>query len=325
MDRRTFIGALAGGLVVARSVAEAQRAAQVHRIGFLSLGTTAQTAQVLGVFNEGLRDLGYVEGREIVFERRYADGRLERLPDLAAELVRLRVDVIVGSNNPIIAAARGATDKIPIVMVAAVDPVGAGFVANLARPGGNITGLSIHASLEIFGKNLAMLTEIVPRLSRVGVLRQVESGSGFADVEAAARKLNVSLYAVDVRTPDDIEGAFVAMTGKQVGAVVIQGGSLLYIRRQQIANLTLKHRLPAISIVSDFPQAGLLMSYGPNLQDHYRRAASYVVKILRGANPADLPVEQPAKFALVVNLTTAKALGLTIPQPLLLRADDVIR
>jgi len=260
-----------------------------------------------------------------VFERRYADGRLERLPDLAAELVRLRVDVIVTGTNIHVAAAQRATATIPIVMVAAEDPVGAGFIASLARPGGNITGLSSDASREIQAKNLALLKEIAPRLSRVGLLGQVLSQDGFAALEAAARQLNVTLEVVDIRSPDDFEGAFAAMVGKQVGAVIVGGGPLTYMRRQQIADLALKHRLPAIQVLNEFAQAGLLMSYGPNLPDMYRRAARYVDKILRGAMPADLPVEQPTKFELVINLRTAKALGLTIPQSLLLRADEVIQ
>jgi putative ABC transport system substrate-binding protein len=324
MDRRTFIGAFAGGLVIAPSVAEAQPAPKVYRIGFLGLGTAESAGPQSRVFNEELRDLGYVEGPNLVFERRYADGRLERLPDLAAELVRLRVDVIVAATNPVIAAAKRATATIPIVMTNARDPVGAGFIASLARPGGNITGVTIDASAEIYGKNLGLLMEIVPRLSRVGVLRQVES-RGFAELESAARKLNVALEVVDIRSPDDFERAFVAMTGKRVGAVILLGGAVTYLRRQQIADLALKYRLPAIHSLKEYAQAGLLMTNGPSLLDLFRRAARYVAKILGGAKPADLPVEQPTKFELVFNLKTAKALGLTIPQSVLLRADEVIR
>ena len=257
-----------------------------------------------------------------MFERRYADGRLERLPDLAAELVRLRVDVIITGSNVHVAAAQRATATIPIVMVAAGDPVGAGFIASLARPGGNITGFSADASREIVGKNLALLKEIVPSLSRVGVVgRSSQRGA----LEAAARQLNVALEVVDIRSPEDFESAFAAMVGKRVGAVVLGAGPLTYMRRQQIADLALTHRLPAITTLNEFAPAGLLMTYGTNLPDLYRRAASYVAKILRGAKPAELPVEQPTKFELVINLKTAKALGLTIPQSLLLRADEVIQ
>src|SRR5258706_2085380 len=214
MDRRTFIASVAGGFVIARSIADAQPAAKVYRIGFLTLAAAESAAEPFRALSEGLRDLGYIEGRNIIFERRYADGTLERLPDLAAEQVRLRVDVIVAGTNPAIAAAKRATATIPIVMVANVDPVGAGFIASLARPGGNITGVTLDASAQIFSKNLGLLTEIVPRLSRVGVLQEVESGSRFAQVKAAARKLNIALDVVDIRSPEDIEGAFTSMTGK---------------------------------------------------------------------------------------------------------------
>jgi putative ABC transport system substrate-binding protein len=325
MNRRAFIGAFASGLVIARSVAEAQPAAKVYRVGILLVATAETVAPLVSALTEGLRDLGYVDGRNVVFERRYADGRLERLPDLAAELVRLRVDVIVTGSNIHVAAAQRATATIPIVFVAVGDPVGSGFIANLARPGGNITGLTSEASREIQAKNLALLKEIAPRVSRVGVLGQVLSQDGFAALEAAARQLNIALEVVAIRSPDDFEGAFAEMVGKRVGAVIVGGGPLTYMRRQQIADLALKHRLPAIQVLNEFAQAGLLMSYGPNLPEMYRRAASYVAKILRGAKPAELPVEQPSKFELVINLKTAKALGLTIPQSLLLRADEVIQ
>jgi putative tryptophan/tyrosine transport system substrate-binding protein len=323
MDRRGFLAGFA--MLAAPRAASAQPAAKIYRIGFLTLAVAESAAEPFRALSEGLRDLGYIEGGNIIFERRYADGRLERLPDLAAELVRLRVDVIVAGTNPAIAAAKRATATIPIVMVANGDPVVAGFIASLARPGGNITGATIDASPEIFGKNLGLLTEILPRLSRVGVLREVGSGSRFAQIEAAARKLNIALDVVDIRSPDDIEGAFTAMTGKRVGAVILLGGAMTHIRRQQVADLALKHRLPAIQLLKEYAQAGLLMTNGPNLPDVYRRAASYVAKILGGVKPADLPVEQPTKFELVINLKTAKALGLTIPQPLLLRADEVIQ
>jgi len=305
--------------------ARAQQAAKVYRIGFLALTTAEAIAPQLNALKDGLRALGYIEGRNIVFESRYADGRLERLPDLAAELVTLRVDVIVAGANPGIAATKRATVTIPIVMGNAVDPVGNTFIASLARPGGNITGLSFDASQDILGKNVATLKEVVPKLSRVGVLRQVESGTNFAVLEAAARQLNVTLEVVDVRNPDDFEDAFATMIGKRAGALIVVGGPLTYMRRQQIAELALKNRLPGIHPLREYAQAGLLISYGPSLPDLYRRAATYVDKILRGAKPADLPVEQPTKFELVINLKTAKALGLTIPPSLLARADEVIQ
>jgi len=325
MDRRTFIGTFAGGLVIVRSVAKAQPAAKVYRIGYPTVGTTAQGIPGHRAFIDELRDLGYVEGRNIVIERRYADGKLERLPDLAAELVRLRVDVIVAGTNPSVAAAKRATATIPIVMTSAVDPVGAGFIASLARPGGNVTGVTYDAGREIQAKNLGLLKEIVPELARVGVLRQPESGVDFAVLEAAARKLKIALDVVDIRSLDDIEGAFVAMTNNRVGAIILMGGAVTYSGRQQIADLALKHRLPAIHSLKEYAEAGLLITNGPSLLDISRRAARYVAKILGGAKPGDLPVEQPAKFELVINLKTAKALGVKIPQPLLLRADEVIQ
>jgi putative ABC transport system substrate-binding protein len=325
VDRRTFISVFAGGLVTAHSVAESQPAAKIHRVGILLGGTGEEAAPLLRALADGLSDLGYVDGRNLMFEGRYAGVRMERLPDLAAELVRLRVDVIVTGSNPYVAAAQRATATIPIVIVASADPVGAGFVASLARPGGNITGLTVDASPEMFAKNLGLLTELVPRLSRVGVLRQADrEAGGFAELEATARRLNVALDVVDIRSVDELAGAFATMTGKRVGAVII-AGPVFYLRRQQVADLALKHRLPAIHVLKEYAQAGLLMTYGPNLVDLYRRAASYVAKILSGVKPAELPVAQPAKFDLVINLKTAKALGLTIPQSVLLRADEVIQ
>jgi len=218
-----------------------------------------------------------------------------------------------------------ATSTIPIVFVAAADPVGAGFVAGLAKPGGNITGLTTDASPELFAKNLGLLMEVVPNLSRVGVLRQADrTGGGLAELQMAARRLNVAVELVDVRDLDELGSAFVTMSGKRVGAVIVFG-SVFYLRRQELADLALHHRLPAIHVLKAYAEAGLLMSYGPNLLDLYRRAASYVAKILSGTKPADLPVEQPAKLELVINRRTGKALGLTIPQSVLLRADEVIQ
>jgi putative ABC transport system substrate-binding protein len=325
MDRRRFVGAFAVGFAVARSIAEAQPAARVYRIGFLLGATGESVASLFHALEEGLRELGYVEGRNIVFERRYADGRMERLPDLAAELVRLRMDVIVTGSNIHVAAVRRATTTIPIVMVFTADPVGAGFVASLGRPGGNVTGLTADASPELWAKYLTLLKEVVPKLSRVGVLGQVSSQVGFAELETASRKLDITLEVADIRRPEDFDGAFATLIGKRIGAVLIVVGPLTYLLRQEIADSALKHHLPAITNVNQFAQAGLLMSYGPNLPDLYRRAAVYVDKILRGAVPADLPVEQPSKFELIINLKTAKALGIAIPQTMLLRSDEVIQ
>jgi putative tryptophan/tyrosine transport system substrate-binding protein len=249
---------------------------------------------------------------------------MERLPDLAAELVRLRVDVIVTGSNIHVAAVRRATTTIPIVMVFTADPVRAGFVASLARPGGNVTGLTADASPELWAKYLALLKEVVPKLSRVGVLGQVSSQVGFAELETASRKLDVTLEVADIRGPEDLDGAFATMINKQVAAVLIVVGPLTYLLRQPIADAALKYRLPAMTTLNEFAQAGLLMTYGPNILDLYRRAATYVDKILRGAVPADLPVEQPTKFELVINLNTAKALGIDVSLSLQQRADQMI-
>jgi putative ABC transport system substrate-binding protein len=322
MHRRTFIRACAGSLVVARAGANAQSAAKAYRVGYFTYGTPEQTAPLLRELTEGLRELGYVEGRNIIIERHYGDGTQNRLPDLAADVVRSRVDVIVTGTNPMAVAAKRATATIPIVMVGTFDPVGAGIVTNLARPGGNVTGLCVDPGPEMSGKNLGLLAEIVPGLSRVGVLRQ--AGYQGADLETAAQRLNVELHVVDLRTIDELESAFQTMRRKQVGAVLIRG-SLFYVSRQQVADLALKYRLPATHALKEYAQAGLLLTYGANLADLYRRAAGYVDRIVKGAKPGDLPVEQPTKVELVINLVTAKALGLTIPQSLLLRADEVIR
>ena len=319
MNRRTFVGAVA---VSALARSEAQPAAKTPRVGFLTYATREQSTQLLGEFKAGLRELGYVDGRTLVVEAHYGDGSQNRLPELAAGVVRSGVDLIVTGTNPIAAATKRATATIPIVMVGTVDPVGAGLVANLARPGGNVTGLCVDASAEMLGKNLALLAEIVPGLSRVGLLRH--AGFEGLQIEAAARKLNVELVSVDVRRIEELQSAFETMHRKAVGAVVVRG-SLFYLQRRQVAELALKHRLPATHVLKEYAEAGLLVTYGADLADLYRRSAGYVDRIVRGAKPGDLPVEQPAKFELVINLVTAKALGLTIPQSLLLRADRVIR
>jgi putative ABC transport system substrate-binding protein len=306
-------------------LAQAQPSAKVYRIGFL-LGATAESvATLFGALVEGLRELGYVEGRNVVFERRYGNGRMERLPDLAVELVRSKVDVIVTGTNIHVAAVRGATSTTPIVFVFAADPVGSGFVKSLARPGGNATGLSADASPELWPKYLTMLKEIVPRLSRVGVMGQVATQVGFSELQDASRKLDLALEVADIRGPDEFDHAFAAMIGKRIGALMVVIGPLTYLLKERIADAALKSHLPTISNANQYAQAGLLLSYGPDLTDLYRRAATYVDKIFHGAKPADLPVEQPSKYELAINLKTAKALGLTLPQSLLMRAEEVIQ
>jgi putative ABC transport system substrate-binding protein len=325
MDRRRFVSACAGSLVITPSIVKAQPAGKVYRVGVLLGATEESVVSLFRALKEGLQELGYIEGRNLVLDRRYGDGKMERLPDLAGELVRAKVEVIVTGTNIHVAAARRVTSTIPIVMVFADDPVRAGFVASLARPGGNVTGLSADASSELWGKYLSMLKELVPKLSRVGVLGQMSSNVGFAELAAASRKLDVALDVGDLRTAEDLDGAFDAMNRKHVGAVLVIVGPLTYLLRQRISELALKFHLPAITNVNQFTQVGLLMSYGPNLPDLYRRAASYVDKILRGATAADLPVEQPSKFELTINLKTARSLGVVIPNSLLLTAAEVIQ
>jgi putative tryptophan/tyrosine transport system substrate-binding protein len=319
---------LALGLTLAPLAAEAQPAGKVARIGCLLGAAREQTSGLVNAFEDGLRDLGYVPGQNVVIEDRFADGKLERLPQFAQDLVRLKVDVIVTGSNMHVIAAKQATTTIPIVMVYVLDPVGAGLVANVSRPGGNVTGLSQDVGAEISGKRLALLKELVPKLSRVAVL--VNAGlpgptpATLKAMEAPARTLGVTVVRFDARGPGDLEGVFAAVTRARSDALVVTGGPVHFNMRTQVAQLALRHRLPSISPTTEDVEAGGLMSYGASLNDQWRRAAAYVDKILKGAQPGDLPVEQPTKFELVINLKTAKALGLTIPQTLLLQAERVI-
>jgi putative ABC transport system substrate-binding protein len=329
MDRRAFIGTLAGGLFAAPLVAEAQQAAKITRIGFLGNSATA-LGHLRDAFHQGLRDLGYVEGRNLVIEYRYAEGQLERFPALAAQLVALKVEVIVAPPTPAAQAAKRATTTIPIVFAGAGDPVTSGLVTSLARPGGNITGLS-GLSPELVGKCLEQLKQAVPGVSRVAVLWQPGAFGERTEkdilkaAEVAARALGVRLQVVEARVPADFDRAFSDMTGARAGALAVLTSNMFVTERRRLVDLAAKNRLPAVYNVREFVDAGGLMAYGPNLADLYRRAATYVDKILKGAKPGDLPVEQPTKFELVINLKTAKALGLTIPQSLLGRADQVIQ
>ena len=325
MDRRAFISGIAGGLLVAPLAAQAQQAGKVYRIGYLLEGPPGQTSPQGRALEETLRELGYVEGRNLVVERRFAAFQYDRLPDLAAELVRLKPDVILTGGNPSIAAVKQATATVPVVMAWAIDPVGAGLVTSLARPGGNITGSSLSTGPEFMAKQLEILNEVVPKVSRVAILRQTgRAGAETGALESAARKRGLTILFADVRTPSDIEGAFAAMTRSRAGALLVLGGGMTYMSRQQIADLAVQHRLPGIHLFRAYAEAGLLLTYGPDPAAQYRGVATYIDKILKGARPADLPIQEPTQFELVINLKTAKALGLTIPPSLLQRADQVI-
>jgi len=317
------LGALAEALP-----ALAQQQSKVWRIGFFYFASrhSAMDTGRYQLFLKGMRELGYVEGKHFVIEARYADGKAGPLPDFAAELVRLNVDIIVANGTPVYHALRQATKTIPIVITVSADPVSEGFAASLARPGGNFTGLS-SANVELTPKHLELLMTAVPRLSRVAVLMNpAHSGhpARLKIIQAAAQKTGMQVLPVDAPTPDGIERAFGTMARERAGALIILGDSFFVQQIRQIAELALKHRLPSIYVNRDFADAGGLMSYGQNQTDNFRRAATYVDKILKGAKPGDLPIEQPTAFELVINRKTAKAFGLTIPQELVLRADRVI-
>jgi putative ABC transport system substrate-binding protein len=308
------------------AAATAQQPTKIPRIGFLITSSAAVIAPRMDAFQQGLRDLGYVEGKNIVIERRHAEGKLDRLPALAAELVRLNVDAIVTSGPTATGPAKGATSTIPIVMTFDDDPVGSGFVASLARPGGNVTGLSTLAP-EISGKQLELLKEIVPRLGRVAVIgTSIRQGTEQAlkEIEIAAA-FAMKVQYLNIQVPQDIETAFRAAAKERADALLVLQSPVFNAQRAQIADLALKSRLPATYPRREFVEDGGLMSYGVSISDLDRRAATYVDKILKGAKPTDLPVEQPLKFEFVINLKAAKQIGLTIPPNVLARADKVIR
>jgi putative ABC transport system substrate-binding protein len=318
---------LAVSLTLAPLAAEAQQPGKVHRIGYLSSGSSTVTPHVIEAFREGLRELGWVEGQNIVIDYRSAEYRYDRLPDLAAELVRLKVDIIVAPATPAATAAKNATGTIPIVMIGVGDPVGTGFIASLARPGGNVTGSSYFVGLEIYSKQLELLKETVPKVRRVAILSNSTNPAHplwMRDIKGAGRSLGVQLQFLEARGPTEFDGAFAAMAKERAGALLIVADGMFMLHRTRLADLAAKSRLPSLGY-RELVEAGGLMSYGPSLPDLWRRAATFVDKILKGAKPGDLPVEQPTKFELVINLKTAKALGLTIPQTLLLRADQVIQ
>jgi putative ABC transport system substrate-binding protein len=308
--------------------AEAQQAKKIPRIGILAAATPVTAAHLVEAFKQGLHERGYIEGQNIVLELRFGQGKAEQFPILATELVHLKVDVIVALTNPVIDAVRQATQTIPIVMPAASDPVGAGFVASLARPGGNITGLTGY-SPELNGKRLELLKEAFPKVSRVALLLSPNfpgSALDLKETESAGHSLGLRIQPLEVRDDSDIDRSFKAMINERADALTMfPGHPVLFVNRKKIVELAANHRLPAIYSLNDFVDAGGLMFYGPNLLVGYRRAATYVDKILNGAKPADLPVEAPTKFELVINLKTAKQIGLIIAPNVLARADRVIR
>ena len=326
MNRRETIIALAM-LGAAPFTAEAQQTAKIARIGYLTTNRAAAPG-IVDAFLQGLRDLGYVEGRNLVIEYRDGEGKLERLPALVAELIALKVDVIVAATTPGALAAKQASTTVPIVFAVSADPVTDGLVTSLARPGGNVTGLSMLTP-DLVGKRLELLMQAVPGVDRVAVLRQPSAVPEQTErdmlngAEAAARTLGLRIQVVDVQGPADFSRAFSEMISARAGALIMGGGNMLFSERRRLVDLAAKNRLPAVYSLREFVDVGGLMSYGPNQADMFRRAATYVEKILKGTKPGDLPVEQPTKFELVVNLKAARALGLTIPPSLLQRAEVV--
>jgi ABC-type uncharacterized transport system substrate-binding protein len=323
--RREFVFTLGGAAAVWPLVARAQQPAKLPTIGFLGPNTSSLDSARVGAFVQRLRELGRIEGRNVAIEYRWAEGRTERLSEFAAEFVRLKVDVIVTSATPPVVAAKQATSVIPIVFAAVGDPVGTGLVTSLARPGGNVTGLSLQAT-DLAGKRLELLREVVPDLRRLAVMANVSAPPAvleMAEVQTTARALGLEVVASEIRRPEDIAPAFESFKGR-AEALYVCNDPLVTTNRIRINTLALGMGLPTMYNVREFVGAGGLMSYGPNFLDLYRRAADFVDAILRGAKPAEIPVEQPTKFDLVINLTTAKTLGLKIPEAFLLRADEVI-
>ena len=325
--RRAFLAGTGAVLLAAPLAAEAQPAGS-RRIGLLETSSPSPArVRLWETLRQRLRELGYLEGQNIAFESRFGEGKADRLPGLAAELVALKVDLIVTSGTPASLAAKQATRTIPIVMAQLADPVGAGLVASLGRPGGNVTGLTTQDA-DLGGKRLEMLLQVVPRVSRFAVLIDETSlGSMLIarGTQVAAQSLGVQLQSLGVRGPEELDRAFSAMKEARAGALIVESSSLLFTSRTRLADLALKNRLPTMFAQREYTEAGGLMAYAADFSDLFRRTATFVDKILKGAKPADLPVEQPTKFELVINLKTAKALGLTIPPSLLQRADEVIQ
>jgi putative ABC transport system substrate-binding protein len=331
VKRREFITLLGGALVTWPFYAGAERASKVARIGFLVTGTltSAEQQTTLNAFRQGLRERGYVEGQNIAIEYRAADGRIERFPNLARELVDLNPDLIVASNTPAARAAKEMSTTIPIVVPVMGDPVGDGLVTSLARPGGNITGMTFLGP-ELASKRLELLKQALPAISRIaalwhpGAYGESTMTDMMGKMEAAAATLLVRLQPVEVRSSAEFDDAFLAMARERADAVIILPSPMLFSERRRIVDLATRHRMPSIAMAREFAELGGLMAYGADLRDLFRRAGTYVDKILEGTKPADLPVQQPTKFELVINLKTAKALGFTVPDTLLVAADEVI-
>lgn len=323
------IRCLVSALLVVAGAAAAQQPAKVYRIGYLSAGSATTTyTRPAEALRQGLRELGWVDGRNLAIEYRYAEGHADRLPALAEELVRLKVDVIVASPTPSALAAKSATRTIPVVGLGLAQPVAVGRVESLARPGGNVTGLTYGADTDIAGKQLQLLKEVVPGVRRVAVLYN-PAGSPVTplileSIRNAARSLDLPLVMLEARGPAHFDAAFAAMVRERAGALLLTGDSMFFVHRARLAELAAKHRLPSMSTQWQWVEAGGLVSYGPSLTHEWRRGATYVDKILRGARPADLPIEEPTKFEFVVNLRTARALGVVLPPAVLRRADEVL-
>jgi putative ABC transport system substrate-binding protein len=325
-SRRLLLAVLALALAFV-GVAQSQ-VPKTHRVGYLQTASAEEQAHLTRAFEDAMRELGYTEGRNVVYERRFADGDPGRLPGLAAELVALKVDVIVTGANPVIDAVKKATSSIPVVMAASRDPVGSGYVASFARPGGNITGVTSAPTVESIGKTLEIFREAVPHARRIALLWNPgpsDAATVRTVAEDAARRTGVSLFVVELRSREDLDAAFDAMVRQRVEGVWVLPDPLMFTARNRVVALATKHRLPSVYWQREFVDAGGLIAYGSSVPEQFRRAAGYVDRILKGAKPGELAVYQPTELHLVVNLKTASALGLTIPQALLLRADDVLR
>ncbi|MBR0738185.1 ABC transporter substrate-binding protein [Bradyrhizobium liaoningense] len=326
MRRRKFI-LLTGSAALCSFSSHARQAGKTPRIGYLGVTSHSDRPALLDTFRQGLRKRGWIEGQNIVIDYRFAEGRLDRLPDLAAELVRLKVDVIVSLGTQGVTAAKNATKTIPIVMIGVRDPVGTGLIASLAHPGGNITGVSGSAGLEIVTKQLELLKETVPKILRVGILSNPANAYhqlAIKELNVAARSLGLQLQLLEARGPNEFNGAFAAMAKERVEALLVLSDVIFNDHRALLVDLAAMNRLPAAYGIRESVEAGGLISYGPSFLDFYRRSTAYVDRILKGHKPVDLPVEQPTKFELVVNLRTAKTLGIEIAPTLLSRADEVI-